>query len=127
MLDLARSPRFHIAEMAARGGRVQEPQAGRHDPGTQIGTDGLGKRDVHPRTVGGGQVGGVALCRTPSRGVERPRRIWRIRFGSPSAFLPNAVGLRPERPRNASTRDLKCSSSVSLPERRKALREAVKQ
>ena len=32
---------------------------------------------------------------------ERPPSIWRTRFGSPSALIPNVVGLRPVRRRNA--------------------------
>ncbi|MDE2980138.1 MAG: hypothetical protein OXU74_02990 [Gemmatimonadota bacterium] len=48
---------------------------------------------------------------------ERPRPVWRIKFGSPSAFLSNAVGLTHERPRNALTREMNCLSSVSMPER----------
>jgi len=48
---------------------------------------------------------------------ERPRPVWRIKFGSPSAFLPNAVGLTHERLRNVLTRDLISPSSVSMPER----------
>ena len=48
---------------------------------------------------------------------ERPRPIWRIRFGSPTAFLPNAVGLMPERPRKALIREMNCPSSVSMLER----------
>ena len=46
---------------------------------------------------------------------ERPRSIWRNRFGSPNAFMPKVVGLRPVRPRNALTRDLNSCSSVSMP------------
>ena len=46
---------------------------------------------------------------------ERPRPIWHIRFGSPSALMPNAVGLKPVRPRNALTRVLNCCSSVFMP------------
>ena len=45
---------------------------------------------------------------------ERPPSIWRIRLGSPSAFMPNVVGLRPVRPRNTLTRELNCCSSVSM-------------
>ncbi len=48
---------------------------------------------------------------------ERPRPICRMKFGSPSAFIPNAVGLKPERSRNALTRDKNCSSNVITPER----------
>ena len=46
---------------------------------------------------------------------ERPWSIWRIRFGSPTAFMPNVVGLRPVRRRNALTREVNCCSSVSMP------------
>ena len=46
---------------------------------------------------------------------ERPPSILRIRFGSPNAFMPDVVGLRPVRPRNALTRELNCRSSVSMP------------
>ena len=45
---------------------------------------------------------------------ERPPSIWRIRFGSPSAFMPNVVGLRPVLPRNAFSRVLNCSSRVCM-------------
>ena len=37
---------------------------------------------------------------------ERPRPIWRTRLGSPNAFMPKVVGLRPVRRRNALTREL---------------------
>ena len=43
---------------------------------------------------------------------ERPPWIWRIRFGSPTAFRPNAVGLRPVLLRNAFTRELNSCSNV---------------
>ena len=45
---------------------------------------------------------------------ERPPSIWRIRFGSPSAFMPNVVGLRLVRPRNTLTADLNCCFRVSM-------------
>ena len=45
---------------------------------------------------------------------ERPRWIWRIRFGSPTTRLPNLVGLMPVRGRNALTRSANNCSSVSM-------------
>ena len=57
---------------------------------------------------------------------ERPGSISRIRFGSPTAFMPNVVGLTRARLRNALTRDLNCLSSVIMSERCKTIREQVK-
>ena len=45
---------------------------------------------------------------------ERPPSIWRTRFGSPSALIPNVVGLRPVRRRNALSREANCCSSVRM-------------
>ena len=57
-----------------------------------------------------------ARTRSAVRSVgERPRLIWRIRFGSPSAILPNLVRLRPVSSRNAPTRVVNCFPASPCP------------
>jgi len=45
---------------------------------------------------------------------ERPRRKFRTREGSPTAWRPNSVGLKPVRSRNSSTVEWNCSVSVFM-------------